>query len=145
LYIPVSYLIIPLFILANAGVSLQGKSITAALSSGVSLGIVMGLLIGKQLGITLSSWVMIKLGWADLPDGVTWRHLYGVSWLGGIGFTMSLFIADLAFGSTQPATLDQAKVGILFALIVASTVGYIFLRFLTSTQKSQSPTAHNDC
>jgi NhaA family Na+:H+ antiporter len=109
LHLPVSFVIIPLFVLANAGVSLSSSSLFLALLSPVSLGIIIGLLVGKQLGIVLFSWGAVKLKWATLPSGVTWRQIYGVGWLGGIGFTMSLFIADLAFAPSQSAFLDQAK------------------------------------
>jgi NhaA family Na+:H+ antiporter len=136
LHLPVSYLVIPLFVLANAGVSLQGMGFVAALTSSVSLGVVIGLVLGKQLGITLASWLAIRLGWADRPSGVSFRHLYGVSWLGGIGFTMSLLIADLAFGSAYPELLDQAKVGILLALVLASLGGYLILRFFSGFHPS---------
>lgn len=131
LHLPVSYLVLPLFVLANAGVSLQGMGLVSALTSSVSLGVAIGLVLGKQLGITLASWLAIRLGWADLPEGVGFRQVYGLSWLGGIGFTMSLFIADLAFGSTQPELLDHAKVGILLALVLASLGGYLLLRFFS--------------
>jgi NhaA family Na+:H+ antiporter len=129
LHVPVSFGIIPLFVLVNAGVALNASVLAHALLSSVSLGVLIGLVLGKQVGITLFSWLVVKLKWAQLPDGVTWRHLYGVSWLGGIGFTMSLFIANLAFAEQQSsALLDQAKVGILLALVLASTGGYLILR-----------------
>jgi Na+:H+ antiporter, NhaA family len=131
LHLPVSYLVIPLFVLVNAGVSLQGMGLVSALTSSVSLGVAIGLVLGKQLGITLASWLAIRLGWADLPEGVGFRQVYGLSWLGGIGFTMSLFIAELAFSETQPELLDQAKVGILLALVLASLGGYLLLRFFS--------------
>ena len=128
LYIPVSFLIIPLFVLANAGVQLDPHTLTTALLSPMSLGILLGLVLGKQLGIPLFSWIVVKGGWAELPTGVTWRHIYGVGWLGGIGFTMSLFIADLAFSSHQLALLDQAKVAVLLTLLAASAGGFLLLR-----------------
>ncbi|RMF56860.1 MAG: Na+/H+ antiporter NhaA, partial [Bacteroidetes bacterium] len=104
----VAFLIIPLFALANAGVALGGD-LGAAFGNRVTLGIVLGLFVGKQIGVTGFAWLAVRLGWAALPAGVTWRQIYGVSFLCGIGFTMSLFIANLAFA--EAALLDSAKVG----------------------------------
>jgi NhaA family Na+:H+ antiporter len=128
LHIPVSFIVIPLFVLANAGVHLDTGTIAQELLSPVALGVFSGLIIGKQMGITLFSWLVVKLGWAQLPEGVSWRHIYGVSWLGGIGFTMSLFVAGLAFTGKQAEFLNEAKVGVLLALAVAGGIGYLFLR-----------------
>jgi NhaA family Na+:H+ antiporter len=89
--------------------------------------VIVGLVVGKQVGITLFSWLAIRLGVASLPRGVTWRQLYGAAWLGGIGFTMSIFIANLAFGGT--ALLPIAKMGILLASLTAGTVGWFILAF----------------
>jgi Na+:H+ antiporter, NhaA family len=127
----VAYAIMPVFALANAGVVL-GSGIAAGLTSPISLGIILGLVAGKQIGITLFSWLIVKSGLAELPEGVTWRHIYGVSWLAGIGFTMSLFISSLAFGGT--AQLETAKFGILAASLIAGTTGYLILRYLASPQ-----------
>ena len=121
----VAFLIVPLFALSNAGVSLVGD-LAAMASSPVVLGVALGLVVGKQLGITAAAWLVVRFGLAALPDGVRWRHIYGAAWLGGIGFTMSLFVADLAYG-TSP-TLDLAKLGILVASIVAGVGGYLILR-----------------
>ena len=121
----VVFAIMPIFALANAGVALGGDMM-AALTSPVTLGIVLGLVIGKQIGITGMSWLATKLGVADLPADVSWKQIYGVSWLAGIGFTMSLFITPLAFD--DPTLQTEAKVGILIASIIAGTVGYVLLR-----------------
>jgi len=121
----VTFAIMPVFALANAGVSLGGE-LGAALTNPVSLGVIVGLVLGKQLGITLSAWLSVRLGLAALPAGVTWRHIYGVSCVAGIGFTMSLFIAGLAFGETP--LLTAAKVGILTASLVAGAAGWLILR-----------------
>ena len=126
LYPWVTYLIMPVFGLANAGVVLSGD-LGAAVTHSVSLGVIVGLVVGKQVGITLFSWLAIRLGVASLPRGVSWRQLYGVAWLGGIGFTMSIFIANLAFGGT--ALLPIAKIGILLASLTAGTVGWFILAF----------------
>lgn len=122
----VTYAIMPLFALANAGVALGATGGAAAIAHPVSLGILFGLIVGKQVGITLAAWLAVRLGLASLPADITWRAIYGVSWLGGIGFTMSLFIAGLAFGESD--LLDRAKVGILAASFVAGVVGWLLLR-----------------
>src|SRR5690606_41630091 len=86
----------PIFAWANAGVDLRGD-LAAAVLSPISLGIILGLVLGKSIGITLFTWVTVKLGLGDLPIGVTWRHVYGGAWLAGIGFTLSPFIASANF------------------------------------------------
>jgi NhaA family Na+:H+ antiporter len=131
----VAFLIVPIFALANAGVSI-GDNIDEALTSSISLGILLGLFFGKQIGITLVTWLLIRAGYSSLPTGVTWRHIYGASCLAGIGFTMSLFIADLAFIDEE--SLALAKIGILGASIIAGVTGFLLLRLAT---KPQSATA----
>ncbi|HET9345622.1 MAG TPA: Na+/H+ antiporter NhaA [Candidatus Limnocylindrales bacterium] len=126
----VAFLIVPIFALANAGVRL-GDELGALLFDPIAVGIVLGLVIGKQVGITLVSAVVVKLGLASLPDGVTWRDIYGAAWLGGIGFTMSLFIAGLAYGEGS-VELDRAKVGILAASVIAGVGGYLVLRLIAA-------------
>jgi len=121
----VVFAIMPLFALANAGVPLGGD-IVGALTSPVALGIVAGLVVGKQLGITLFAWLAVKSGVSDLPEGIGWRHVYGVGWLAGIGFTMSLFITDLAF--SEGSLVEAAKLGILCASLIAGVVGWTILR-----------------
>jgi NhaA family Na+:H+ antiporter len=120
----VIFLVMPLFALANAGVPLVG-SLSQSLTSSVTLGIVFGLVIGKQIGITLFSFLAVRLGIATLPSGVSWRKIYGVSWLAGIGFTMSLFIAGLAFEDIEILTV--AKLGILTASLIAGFGGWVIL------------------
>ena len=120
--------IMPLFALANAGVSLRGD-LLAAFGSSVTLGIMLGLVLGKPIGITLVAWMAVKSGLAAKPADVTWRALHFVAWLGGIGFTMSLFVSNLAFvGPEAPALLDSARLGVFTASIVAGLVGYLMLR-----------------
>ncbi|HVX39314.1 MAG TPA: Na+/H+ antiporter NhaA [Gemmatimonadaceae bacterium] len=121
----VSFVIMPLFALANAGIPL-GHGAAEQLASRVALGAALGLLIGKPIGITLASVLSVRAGFAELPAGVSWRQLHAVSWLGGIGFTMSLFIAGLAFGET--GTLDIAKLGVLGGSLVAGAIGLTLLR-----------------
>ena len=95
-------------------------------SSPVALGIVAGLVVGKQLGITVFTWLALKSGISELPRGINWRHVYGAGWLAGIGFTMSLFISDLAF--SEGSLVDAAKLGILAASLIAGAVGWTILR-----------------
>jgi NhaA family Na+:H+ antiporter len=121
----VAFLIVPLFALANAGVPVGGD-LSATLSEPLVLAVLVGLVGGKQIGILLAAWLIVRTGWAALPSGVTWRHIYGAAWLGGIGFTMSLFVADLAFGATPALAL--AKIGILIASVIAGVGGYLILR-----------------
>jgi NhaA family Na+:H+ antiporter len=120
----VTFAIMPIFALANAGVSLTGN-IAEALTHPITLGVILGLVIGKPLGIMLASWLAVRAGIASLPAGVTWAHVHGAGWLGGIGFTMSLFIASLAFA--DEALLTAAKLGILAASVCAATVGSLLL------------------
>jgi NhaA family Na+:H+ antiporter len=119
----VSFGIMPLFALANAGVRIDDPG---AFAGRISLGVVFGLLVGKPLGVGLASWLAVKSGVAALPSGVTWRHIRGVSLLAGIGFTMSLFVAGLAFGESE--RLDAAKLGVLAGSVVAGVAGYVMLR-----------------
>lgn len=122
----VAFLILPLFALANAGVRIEG-SIQSIFFNPIALGILLGLVVGKQLGITFFSWLAVRSGWATLPTGATWRDIYFVSWLGGIGFTMSIFISMLAF--ENPSRVQSAKAAILLASIIAASGGWILLRF----------------
>jgi NhaA family Na+:H+ antiporter len=128
----VSFLIVPIFALANAGVPLStgDTPVSALLSSKECVGVVLGLVIGKPVGIFVASVLAVKLGLGVLPSGVTFRHIHGAAWLGGIGFTMSLFIASLAFvkgGEVNPDQLNAAKIGILGGSSVAAVVGMAVL------------------
>ena len=118
----VNYFIMPIFALANAGVSISSGS--EALSF-VSVAVIIALFVGKPVGITLMTWIGCKIGIAELPEGIKWKHLFSVAILGGLGFTMSLFIANLAFDA--PSFLSQAKIGILVGSIVAGVAGYKIL------------------
>lgn len=122
----VAFGIIPIFALANAGVDLGGN-LGAAFSNTVTLGIILGLVVGKPVGITLFAYAAVRSGLADLPASVTWRAIRGVSLLGGIGFTMSLFIAGLAFPQ-HPELNEDAKIGIFVASLVAGLAGWLILR-----------------
>ena len=123
----VSFVIIPIFALANAGIDLADVDVGAALTDRVTLGVLLGLLIGKPIGITLLAWLSVRAKTAVRPAGTSWGDLHAVSWLGGIGFTMSLFVANLAFGEGSPH-LEMAKLGILCASILAATMGWLTLR-----------------
>ena len=127
-----TFVILPLFALANAGVALDGSSLGAAVLHPISLGVILGLVLGKQIGITAFTYLAVKLKIADLPDGVTWKQIYAVSWLGGIGFTMSIFVSGLAFGESM--LLDYAKIGILVASLAAGAIGYVLLRLTARTE-----------
>jgi NhaA family Na+:H+ antiporter len=123
----VTFGIMPLFALSNAGVSLSGGDVATAAASPITLGVLLGLVVGKPIGITLFAWGAVRSGLAALPGGVGWRALAGVACLGGIGFTMALFVAGLAFPAA-PALLAEAKVGVLAASVVAGVVGALALR-----------------
>jgi NhaA family Na+:H+ antiporter len=122
----VAFLIVPLFALANAGVRLEAD-LVSTIREPLTLGVIVGLVLGKQVGITLGAAVAVRLGFASLPIAVGWRHIYGAAWLGGIGFTMSLFIATLAYGDGS-RELALAKIGILAASIIAGLGGFLILR-----------------
>jgi len=117
-----SFVIVPLFALANAGVVLSDDTIGEALTSSVSAGVVLGLVLGKTVGITTFSLLAVRLRVARLPTGVSWPEIVAMSALAGIGFTVSLFVAGLAFPES-PAIEEQAKVAILAASLVAALLG----------------------
>ena len=119
------FLVIPVFALANAGVELQG-SIGETLGSRNTLGVILGLFLGKPVGVFLFCLIAVKLGVASLPTGVSWRHIFGCGCLAGVGFTMALFIANLAFKDTQ-TELDHAKIGILLASLLSAIAGLAVL------------------
>jgi Na+:H+ antiporter, NhaA family len=129
----VSYAILPVFALANAGVTFEG-SIGDALGHPVTIGVALGLVLGKQVGVFLAAWLAVRAGVAALPTGVTWRALYGAAWLAGIGFTMSLFIAALAFD--EPGLLTAAKVGILGGSVISGLGGWLVLRSVGDPSRS---------
>lgn len=138
-----SFVIVPLFALANAGVDLRGVSITAALSSRVALGVALGLVVGKIVGISAASYGAVRFRLGKLPPGTNWHHVIGLSAVAGIGFTVALFVAGLAF--TDPATTDLAKVGIFSGSVVAGIIGAVILsrrrkpRHHPGSESSMSP------
>ncbi|HHN65645.1 MAG TPA: Na+/H+ antiporter NhaA [Nitrospirae bacterium] len=121
----VAYLVIPLFALANAGLSLKGIAVHNLITSPVTLGVILGLVIGKPLGITLFTLLSVKTGLSVLPYRVKWAHILGAGMLGGIGFTMSLFISALSFSDAN--LMDQAKMGILLASVISGVMGILVL------------------
>ena len=127
----VSFIIMPVFALANAGVNLEGVSFIDLLSP-VPLGICLGLFIGKQVGVFVFSIAAIKFGWAEKPDNCNWISFYGVGILTGIGFTMSLFVGNLAFPNSD--IIDGVKIGVLLGSLFSTVMGYIIL--LISTEKN---------
>ena len=130
LHLPVAYLVIPIFALANAGIPIDFANFGDYLGNPITLGVICGLLLGKPLGIAGLTWIAVKLGWAELPEGLHMGHIVGVGLLGGIGFTMSIFIADLGFAGL-PQDLLMAKTGILLASLAAGLGGFFLLRYLT--------------
>jgi Na+:H+ antiporter, NhaA family len=132
LHLPVALLVIPLFAFANAGISIDFSSISDTIMEPVSLGIIKGLILGKVIGIFGVSWLAIKLKIAKLPENTSMSQIFGVSFLGGIGFTMSIFVAELAFFNS-PDLIFQAKIGILSASLFAGLFGYFWLKMVSKT------------
>lgn len=133
LHSSVAYVILPLFAFMNTGISLAGLSINSILEP-IPLGIALGLFLGKQLGIFGACWLAIQLRIAQLPSGIGWWELYGVALLGGIGFTMSLFISSLAFEGTTLVTND--RLGILVGSIASALLGYLILKWRLAIKSS---------
>jgi NhaA family Na+:H+ antiporter len=120
-----SYLIVPLFALANAGVEVSGESLGDAATSPVTIGVIVGLVVGKLVGVAGAIALVTRLGIGRLPDGISSRHILGMAGIAGIGFTVSIFVAGLAFD--DPGVTDQAKIGVLIASVIAAGVGSIIL------------------
>ena len=119
-----AFLILPLFALANAGVHLN-VNLVDALKNPITLGVILGLVVGKPVGVALFSWLALRTGRCSLPEGVSWGQILGAGFLAGIGFTMSLFVSDLAFDVSD--SISSAKIGILVASLAAGVIGYIIL------------------
>ena len=130
MHLPSAYLIIPIFSLANAGIPIDWNSFSSIVTHPVSIGITAGLVLGKLIGIAGFSWVAVKFGMTTLPHDLNFKHIIGVALMGGIGFTMSIFIAELGFAHS-PEDLLMAKTGVLLASILAGVSGFIWL-YLTS-------------
>ena len=123
----VSFAILPIFALANAGIVFTSDTLSEAASSPITLGVAVALLVGNPLGVLGMTWLAVRLGIGQLPTSVKWRHVLGTGFLAGIGFTVAIFISGIAFA--DPAHVDQAKIGIFGASIIAGVTGYLFLRF----------------
>ena len=130
----VTFLVLPLFALGNAGVAL-GDGLLEKATDPVSLGILVGLFLGKPIGIFSFTFLAVKLGLGDLPPGVTWRMIHGAATLGGIGFTMALFIGGLAF--RDPALVEIAKVGIFGASVLSGVLGFLLLRYAPPPEEAE--------
>lgn len=128
-----SFLVVPLFALANAGVSLGPDSVS--LTSSVTLGVAIGLLVGKPLGIFGATWLAVRTRLASLPEGIGWSHILGIGLLGGVGFTVALFVNELAFG--EPALISDGKIGILLGSLLSGAVGYAVLHCLTREARAK--------
>lgn len=139
----VNYIVIPLFAFANAGIYF-GDLEPAAIVSGVSLAVILGLVLGKSIGIFLFSWLCVKFGWSELPKGCNWMQMASVAMLGGIGFTVSLFIANLSFGTgdaVMSVLLDESKLGILTGSLLSGVLGWLGL-YLTLPKTKQKEDAN---
>ena len=121
----VNFIILPLFAFANAGVVLGGSG---DIIGNVSIAVAAGLLLGKFVGIFLFTWLAICCKVASMPEGMNWKSVAGVSLLGGIGFTVSLFIANLSFAADYPELLNQAKFGVLVGTVLSGLLGYLVLK-----------------
>lgn len=128
-HLPVSFLVIPVFALFNAGIPLEFGAWDQALTHPVMLGVVVGLVVGKFVGITGACWLALRLGFGQLPGGTRFSQIAAVSVLGGIGFTMSIFIAELGFAG-QPEYILLAKTGVLLASLLAGVTGFCWLWWL---------------
>ncbi|MBT4964333.1 MAG: Na+/H+ antiporter NhaA [Francisellaceae bacterium] len=126
MHIPSAYIVIPIFALANAGIPINWSSLPNIIIHPVSIGIAAGLVLGKLIGIVGFSWIAVKFGLTKLPPGLNFKHIIGVGLIAGIGFTMSIFIAELGFAH-HASDLLMAKTGILFASIVSGVSGFIWL------------------
>jgi NhaA family Na+:H+ antiporter len=133
LHAPVAFVVMPVFALANAGVRLE-REVASLVTEPISLGVIVGLVVGKPLGITLFAWLAVRAGLAARPAEAAWRAIHGAGWLAGIGFTMSIFIAGLAF--PDPGSLTAAKLGILAASLLAGGVGWGLLRLALAGSES---------
>jgi NhaA family Na+:H+ antiporter len=121
-----SFAVLPLFALANSGIALTADAMQTAMHSPVASGVLLGLVVGKPLGITAFSWIAVRAGIASVPEGLAWRHMPALGTLAGIGFTVSLFITDLAF--EDETLIAAAKSGIFAASILAAIGGWIGMR-----------------
>ena len=132
----VAFVVIPIFALANAGISFVDLNFGAVFSNGVAIGVMAGLLVGKPVGIVFAVWITERLGFGRRLRGMTWQRVWGLGFLAGIGFTMSMFITMLAF--TSPENAIQSKLGIFAASIVGGIAGYIILRKSSHSRRERT-------
>jgi len=135
----VTFVVIPIFALANAGLDLAAVAWNTTFTNPLTVGVLAGLVIGKCLGVGLFSWIAVRTGIARLPPNVNWSHIFGAAWLAGIGFTMSLFIAQLAF--KDPQLVEQAKIGILLGSSISAATGLVWLWWSGSSAKRRPEAA----
>jgi NhaA family Na+:H+ antiporter len=137
------FFILPVFAFANAGVHVEWSEIAHTLREPVTMGAGLGLVLGKPIGILLASWLMVQTGLAELPRGVRWTHIIGVGFLAGIGFTMSLFINELAFVHSDPETAERlmmdGKIGILVGSITSAIIGLVWLWIASRNDERPAP------
>lgn len=131
----VMFLIVPIFAFANAGVDLSGMGI-GDLFQPLPLGIALGLVLGKQIGVFGMTWLLVKKGWARLPEATSWLQLYGIAVLAGIGFTMSLFIGSLNFETD--AKMNAVRIGVLVGSLISAILGYAVLRFAPVARETEA-------
>jgi NhaA family Na+:H+ antiporter len=126
MFLPLTtFFVLPIFAFANAGFTITANALTT--NQSVFWGIFLGLIIGKVIGITLASWLLVRLNVAQLPNDVAWKHIIGIGFIAGIGFTVSIFITELAFSGNQ-TYVSTAKMGIFIASATSALLGYILLR-----------------
>jgi NhaA family Na+:H+ antiporter len=137
LHVPVNHVILPLFAFVNTGINFDNISSKDFVDT-VTLGIALGLFVGKQLGIFIFSWMAIKFKIGLMPEGIEWRHIYAVAILGGVGFTMSLFMGSLAFECSQDICMNvtDERLGILIGSVFSGVVGYIIMRVATKDARA---------
>lgn len=129
---PVNFIIIPLFALVNTNITIHSEMVNG-LNTPLGLGIILGLFFGKTIGIYLTTWICVKTKLANLPDMAGWKHMIGVGMLGGIGFTMSIFISMLSF--KDPVFIEEAKFAVLIGSLISGTCGYLYLSFVAKKDK----------
>jgi len=140
-----SFVVVPLFALANAGIRFSDFDVLEAIFSPVALGVSVGLVIGKPVGIAIATWIGLRLNLGELPRGVTFNHVLGIGMLAGIGFTVSLFIAELAFRNSAMAEVltNEAKIGIFLGSAIAGLLGYFVMRWITAPPAEATEAAEN--
>ncbi|MBT5470882.1 MAG: Na+/H+ antiporter NhaA [Nitrospina sp.] len=136
MHLPSAYLVIPIFSLANAGIPIEWESLGASITHPVAFGVMAGLILGKLIGVTGFTWVAVKMGFCQLPPELNFKHILGAGLMAGIGFTMSIFIAELGFAH-HPEDLLMAKTGILLASLIAGVAGYVWL-YLSCPKPSET-------